>query len=36
MSLWKSLSYYGKLLFLAFCLRPLPHYTPARRTSLAS
>lgn len=29
MSQWTTLSYYCKLLILAFCLRPLPHFQPS-------
>jgi hypothetical protein len=36
MSLWQALRYYGKLMLLAFCLRPLPHFQPSQHSGLAS
>jgi hypothetical protein len=36
MSRWKTLRFYGKLMLLAFCLRPLPHFRPSPRGSVTS
>jgi hypothetical protein len=29
MSRWQTIRYYCKLTWLAFCLRPLPHFQPS-------
>ncbi len=36
MSQWETIRYYCKLTWLAFCLRPLPHFRPTLHREIAS